>query len=190
MYETISQGFPDLLWWMYESDLAKPLNSDEGLWFDYMDGPYFGELPGNDTTAYRYGAFRREKDGDYYYGWFFLSAEWVGDGMTFNILSSAFCTIPNYPLKWGQTSLTGVEENLPSNAFATVHPNPTNGQVTITGENLRQAEVFNTLGQKVLNAKGEGNQLRIDMAKLPAGIYFATVTDEEGRKCVSKVVKE
>ncbi len=71
-----------------------------------------------------------------------------------------------------------------------LHPNPTTGFVSITGENLRQAEVLNMLGQKVLSIQGEVNELRIDLAALPAGIYFVNVTDEEGRKCVRKVVKE
>ena len=100
-----------------------------------------------------------------------------------------FCNIPEYPLVWGQTELVGIEETIPT-AFATLHPNPTTGLVTITGQNLRQAEVFNTLGQHVLTVKGEGDELHIDMATLPAGIYFVNVTDEEGRKCVRKVVKE
>ena len=69
-------------------------------------------------------------------------------------------------------------------------PNPTTGMVTITGENLRQAEVVNMLGQQVLSTQGEGNTLRIDMATLPVGVYFVTVTDTEGRKCVRKVVRE
>lgn len=45
-------------------------------------------------------------------------------------------------------------------------------------------------GQQVLSVQGKGNELRIDMAALPAGVYFVNVTDEEGRKCVRKVVKE
>ncbi|MBR5726128.1 MAG: T9SS type A sorting domain-containing protein, partial [Muribaculaceae bacterium] len=57
-------------------------------------------------------------------------------------------------------------------------------------ENLRQAEVFNMLGQLVLTALGKGNGIYIDMTDLPAGVYFVDVTDEEGRKCVRKVVKE
>jgi hypothetical protein len=83
-----------------------------------------------------------------------------------------------------------IKENDYSIAFATLHPNPTTGLVTIAGENLRQAEVLNMLGQQVLSVQGEGNELRIDMATLPAGVYFVNVTDEEGRKCVRKVVKE
>ena len=72
----------------------------------------------------------------------------------------------------------------------TVHPNPTTGLVTITGKNLKQAEVLNALGQRVATIAGEGNTFSIDIAKLPAGVYFVTVSDTEGRKCVRKVVKE
>ena len=72
----------------------------------------------------------------------------------------------------------------------TVHPNPTTGTVAITGENIRQAEITNLWGQHFFTATGEGNEIRIDMAKLPSGVYFVNITDEEGRKCVRKVVKE
>lgn len=58
------------------------------------------------------------------------------------------------------------------------------------GENLKQAEACNMLGQQVLSVQGKGDELHIDMAELPAGIYFVTVTDSEGRKCVRKIVKE
>ena len=75
-------------------------------------------------------------------------------------------------------------------AKCSIYPNPTTGFVTITGENLRQAEVLNVLGQKLLSIQGEGNELRIDLARLPAGVYFVNVTDNEGKKCVRKVVRE
>ena len=87
-----------------------------------------------------------------------------------------------------KSSFIGIDEQ--NSSFAVVLPNPTSGQVTIMGEGLRQAEVFNLVGQRVLSVQGKGNELSIDMATLPAGIYFVTVTDEEGRKCVRKVVKE
>jgi hypothetical protein len=132
-------------------------------------------------------------DGNHYYGWIhqygseelsFPFKKWV------YIDRMAFCTIPDYPLRWGQITFTNIEENNDSDAFATVHPNPTIGLTSVIAENLRQVEVLNMLGQQVLSVQGEGNELRIDMAALPAGVYFVTITNDEGRKCVRKVVKE
>jgi len=59
-----------------------------------------------------------------------------------------------------------------------------------TGKTLRQAEVFNAAGQCTATATGTEDEIRIDLRQLPAGVYFVTVTDAEGRKCVKKVVKE
>ena len=103
-----------------------------------------------------------------------------------------YCNIPDYPLVWGQTSFTGIDENENNNhsSIATLYPNPTTDLVTVTGENLQQVEVINMLGQQVLSVQGGGNEMQINMSNLPAGIYFVAVTDEEGRKCVQKVVKE
>ena len=72
----------------------------------------------------------------------------------------------------------------------TLYPNPTNGLVTITGKDLKSAEVINTLGQRVATVKGEGERIAVDISNLPAGVYFVNVTDKDGRKCVRKVVKE
>ena len=46
------------------------------------------------------------------------------------------------------------------------------------------------LGQQVLSVQGSGNEMQINMSALPAGIYFVAVTNEEGRRCVQKVVRE
>lgn len=138
--------------------------------------------------------FRTIINGDYYYAWSKVFADIqhtsTHDKVWANVDRIAFCTIPNYPLLWGQTEVIGVEENSESYEFATIHPNPTHGMVTIIGDNLHQAEVVNMLGQQVLCKLCKGNELQIDMTALPAGIYFVNITDELGRKCVHKVVKE
>ena len=80
------------------------------------------------------------------------------------------------------------ENNMPS--FADIHPNPTNGEIAITGKDLKKAEVFNSQGQQVLSAQCQGDQLTFDLGNLPAGLYFVNVIDEKGQKTVKKIVKQ
>jgi len=142
-------------------------------------------------------ALRYQVDEGYCYGWIHYSARlyepapMVGASrIDVAVHEMAYCTIPNYPLLVGQTDFTwDVNENN-IGAFAVVHPNPTTGQVAIMGQDLKAAEVFNTLGQCVATGKGEGERLTVDISRLPAGVYFVNITDGEGRKCVKKVVKE
>lgn len=75
-------------------------------------------------------------------------------------------------------------------AFTTLYPNPTMGLVTITGQNLRFAKVINAIGQCVATANCEGKTIQIDIANLPTGVYFVNIIDNNGQKCVRKVVKE
>lgn len=138
---------------------------------------------------------RKKIGNNYYYGWIEFKSYWWFrfNGIwvpTVLLYETAFCTIPNYPLKAGQTCLGwNVEENVPT-AFSTVHPNPTDGKFVIRGKDLASAEVFNTLGQHVTTTFGRGETLQIDLDNLPAGLYFVNITDTEGRKHVSKVVKK
>ena len=136
-------------------------------------------------------AFRHLTEDGYHYGWAHIYLTRVTRAWhTVCVSGMGYCTLPDQPIHWGQTELCGVDEVEKPFSFATLHPNPTNSMVTITGENLRRAEVLNMLGQQVLSVQNKGNELHIDMAALPAGIYFVTVIDDEGRKCVQKVVKE
>lgn len=142
----------------------------------------------------QYG-FRIKCENGYRYGWFETYNKVIPDGdgkqtAHFGFDRTAYCTIPNYPLAWGQTSMTSIGENEEAPSFATLHPNPTTGLVAITGANLKAAEVHNILGQRVATAIGRGEQLQINLSSLPAGVYLVNVTDSEGRKCVRKVVKE
>lgn len=156
---------------------------------------YYPDLSANGIYHETYG-MHKVIDGKNYYGWYHgygsegrLYSEGPYEYRVY-IDKIAFCTMPEYPLRWGQISLTdGIGEN-ETTAFATIYPNPANSIVTVTGKNLKSAEVINTLGQRVATVKGQGETLQIDIANLPTGVYFVRITDEEGRKCVRKVVKE
>jgi hypothetical protein len=144
------------------------------------------------NVSYHHFAFRKTTAEGYYYGWgyIYLNLD-LGQTppTTVCISQTGYCSLPDQIIQWGQTELVDVVEN-DGLLSVQVTPNPTTGQVTIMGQDLKAAVVFNTLGQQVATATGEGETLHIDIANLPAGVYFVNVTDGEGRKCVKKVVKE
>ena len=179
------------------TDFDTPFNDSTLIWETDFYGPrIFSEknIIGHyhlDTLVFKSG-IRNRKEGEYYYGWMeaYAVVSYNYDTVYFHLARTCFCTIPNYPLRWGQTSFDTSIDEPEATAFATLHPNPTSGLVTITGQDLKAAEVHNALGQLVATATGKGETLQIDIASLPTGVYFVCVTDEEGRKCVRKVVKE
>ena len=185
-YCTFNSGYANFF-----SDLSIPLNDTTLVWGGTC---LFEELVQHpNVTPLVYKVALRYRDGeDYYYGWaeFEEIREANHDRGRFHVAQTCYCAIPNYPLHWGQTSLTDDLAENESAVFATVYPNPTNGRIAISGPTLKQAEVLNALGQRVAKVQGKGETLQIDIAKLPAGVYFVNITDEEGRKCVRKVVKE
>lgn len=145
----------------------------------------------------KYVGIRILKDNGDCYGWVELNIKWdslYAHRLTvrpiLTVKCMAYCTIPDYPLRAGQTSLVwGINEN-ESIAFATIHPNPTKGMATAIGRNLKQAEVINILGQRVTTVQGKGETMQINISNLPAGVYFVFITNEEGQKCVRKIMKE
>lgn len=102
----------------------------------------------------------------------------------------AYCTIPDYPLRWGQTDLTwGVEED--GEPFVAIHPNPANDSFTLTGEQLSEARLYSVTGQLVGTKQGNGTEsLTMDISDLSSGLYFVTAIGKDGQKCVQKVVKQ
>ena len=71
-------------------------------------------------------------------------------------------------------------------------PNPATNELIVQSSKFKvqRIEVMNMLGEKCFTptlSKGEG--VRIDVSSLPAGIYFITITYDEGNKAVRKVVK-
>jgi hypothetical protein len=72
-----------------------------------------------------------------------------------------------------------------------VHPNPTNNNLFVNGEDMQSLELFNTLGQRVLTQMVEnGASAEISLSNLPAGIYLLRVKKNGGEVSVQKVVKQ
>ena len=133
--------------------------------------------------GFKYMGFRLEIDRDYYYGWFRTYAVLAERNWYFD--KFAFCTIPNYPLRWGQTNLTDVEEN-EAHRIAKLHPNPTTGIVLIENVECAEVQVYNTLGQML---KTSQNTNQVSLGGLPQGVYLLRVTTKDGMVFSDKVVK-
>ena len=81
--------------------------------------------------------------------------------------------------------LEGVEEA--AETGIQVWPNPTMGQIHIDAETLCDVEVRNVLGQLVMQATKVD---AIDLSNLENGMYFMMVSDMNGKKSVTKIIKE
>ncbi len=83
---------------------------------------------------------------------------------------------------------TSVAENQ-ENVY-NIYPNPTNGNITICGEEINMVEVYNICGQKVMTVEANSSNVNINMSALTTGVYMVKITDKNGNETVNKVVKK
>lgn len=159
---------------------------------DLQDGWRYTDQYFYQQNRPRTNALRHKVGEDFYYGWYEASVTWDPDDhtrATATLYKMAYCTIPNYPLRYGQTSLTDTDE-YDAELFADISPNPTTGTIVITCLKPHRVELFNIQGQCITSQQSLDNSLSIDLGNLPAGLYFVNVTDEKGQKTVKKIVKQ
>lgn len=76
------------------------------------------------------------------------------------------------------------------NTDVEIHPNPAKNKISISvkdGVIIKEINIYNRVGQRVIHKKGETNT--IDISMLPHGIYFIEI-DINNRKVRSKVIIE
>lgn len=98
----------------------------------------------------------------------------------------------NYRIRLINYGLTMVN-NVNNNSLQTnVYPNPTTTSLTITSpENITNITITNLIGQAVYMHEHNSPQVNIDVADLPAGVYFVKVNDGSTRLSMTKkFVKE
>lgn len=191
-FDCYSMSGWELLWC---EDTITPINELDD---DWRLG--YNLLP---PIQYERFAIRHLTDNGYCYGWMKVSygVEWWEDkgkgqesgwhSKGYLILDSqCYCTIPDYPLRWGQTEIsTGVGEN--SEGVFAVYPNPAKQSVTLIGQQIAEARLYSVTGQLVATKPGNGTEsLTMDVSGLPSGLYFVTAIGEDGSRSVLKVVKE
>ena len=70
--------------------------------------------------------------------------------------------------------------NETNSARYTLYPNPTEGQVTIEANGLRQIRVFNVTGQEIIYQTVNDDRTTIDLSSEPKGCYFIEMMTENG----------
>ena len=85
--------------------------------------------------------------------------------------------------------LEGIEEEGTSTGSGTyaVWPNPTKGLLHIEGECILKVDLYNLVGQLMLSKENAND---IDLSDVEDGIYFLVISDKNGAKSITKVIKE
>lgn len=124
-----------------------------------------------------------------YYGWIKVSNPIIDRIRVVIIDKYAFCTIPNYPLLWGQTEITGVEI-LKNKDKIKVFTNEQGNSISVQADELiKNIKLLNLFGVEVknLNPKQTKN-VNIDTLGIPGGAYLVQVTLISNKVYTEKIV--
>ena len=129
-----------------------------------------------------------------YYGWMKLYVEkhdesWHDPSVT--ITEMAYCTIPYYPLKFGQKSLTDddVAEIDGFNRQYELYPNPAYDRLVLKLADEHKCEnvsVYSTDGRMLKSQDSDFEN--IDVSALTRGVYFVRIRLQEGSVFTEKIV--
>ena len=149
---------------------------DESLYWEAGDS----FINGYEEPEWWHFAFRHQAEDGIHYGWAHIKNAGYRQ---FCISGMGYCTIPNYPIVWGQTNITeGMEEETIENDFS-VYPNPANGVLFVQtrhGTSLPDPtyRITNIMGQTLLSGNITDETQQVNLESLPAGMYFITFAGE------------
>ncbi len=75
---------------------------------------------------------------------------------------------------------------LPQEPFVVV-PNPARNEITVTAaQKMTSVAIYNIMGREVYRSEPDSNEVRVDIAMLPAGVYVVRVNNELTKKFVKE----
>ena len=123
------------------------------------------------TTEKTY--FDEIEKGTYYYQ---VTAVYEENGET---CESAFATAyQDNTVDYVIVEVTAIDENGVKGMM--VYPNPTEGNLNITAENMKRITIANSLGQIVYDRVASNDNEIIDMSQYKAGVYMVRIMTENG----------
>ena len=140
----------------------------------------------------QYIAVMRKVGSKFYYGWMKLyverhDASWHDPSVT--ITEMAYCTIPNYPLRFGQKSLTEDVAEISSADYYSIYPNPTDNVLTLmtsAEHECEMVEVFSIDGRLIKSQTNDFSNIKVE--DINSGIYFVRIRFRNGETFTEKVV--
>ena len=179
-------GYGELLVDDNNWDIKKLLNDDIPL-SSYTNWSCYMEIPHGD---FHVGLRHYVGNENYYYGWIRFNVRNLGDeGPLITIHDMAYCTIPNYPLMFGQKDFMDIEENEYATANASLFPNPVEDRLSLQlsgNVSCKNVEIYGIDG-RLLKSQND-NFENIDVSDLPTGLYIAKINLNDGTVFTEKVV--
>jgi hypothetical protein len=87
-------------------------------------------------------------------------------------------------------NILSIDENNLSDRLIKIVPNPANDFITVTGNSLQQALVFDALGKEIITTSITTPTTTIDVSSLTKGIYFIVVKDKNNTTHKEKIIIE
>ena len=150
----------------------------------------------NNVELLKYGyhyhiALRHQVEGKYYYGWMKLYVEmhdesWHDPSVT--ITEMAYCTIPYYPLQFGQKSLTEDVAEMSAANYYSLYPNPTDNVLTLktsAEHECEMVEIFSIDGRLIKSQENDFSNINVE--DINNGIYFVRIRFRNGEAFTDKI---
>ena len=159
-------------------------------------GNYFVDVPPRGPWSNIFGkylALKTQVGTDFYYGWIKLGVGINISFVTITIMEYAYNSLPNQPILAGQTSVTGITENISASSIS-LYPNPATNYLTITlqGDNKKAEVTIMDITGKIFysTTENETQELKINTKDFAEGVYLVQVKSEDFMATKKLVVKK
>jgi len=125
-----------------------------------------------------------------YYGWIKVSNPIIDRTRVVIIDKYAFCTIPNYPLLWGQTEIITGTSELKEDTGIKVYATDSGSQLVVQSSDvIKSIRVIDLLGATVVVKDNiRDKQATLSTKGLVHGTYIVKVTNSNLKEYTSKIV--
>ncbi len=128
-------------------------------------------------------------NGENYYGWIKAYCMDFGFETFWYVDKYAFCTIPDYPLMWGQTELTGTKEIKVQDKIKVIVDGQSQNINIQSKEVVKEISLINSSGMIIRKWRNiKSSIVDIPSTGIKSGVYFLRIKTENNEAVTEKVV--